>query len=297
MIRNPSTNVPAQPQAPVMAFDPSSLPLTHIVSLRSKLSQIIDSLNSLTYTIDGEGRPGMSSWPEILSKYNNLLAQSHTLITTLSGAHIPQPARRPGEAKKEKINAFETIAFHPLMTAGNMDEAHHGMLENLLRTEPHPDVIKRWDETVRRFVDKRGGLGDSRDVIKEMTQFKEDHDARVKRASDIVESLRDRWDWKMRISDETPGTGEDLFGDESEPEEEDWKPSQIKPMDLEKADEPMLSQSQPQTQMSTTMQEDPVESRQPPPPTQQTAVEDEKIFSDEDDDSDDDDDLEDVMET
>jgi hypothetical protein len=281
-----------------MAFDPSSLPLTHLVSLRSKLSQIIDSLNSLTYTIDGEGRPGMSSWPEILSKYNNLLAQSHTLITTLSGAHIPQPARRPGEAKRERINAFETIALHPLMTSGsgpsNVDEGHHGMLENLLRTEPHSDVIKRWDETVRRFVDKRGGLGDSRDVIKEMTQFKEDHDARVKRALDIVETLRDKYDWKMRVSDDAPEAGDDLFGDDSESEEEGWKASQRKPMELENADEPMQTPSQPQTQGSTMMQEDPVNSQQPPPPTQQT--EDEGIFSG-DDDSDDDDDLEDVMES
>ncbi|KAG9056232.1 hypothetical protein FS842_011331 [Serendipita sp. 407] len=119
MIRNnPSNTLPSSVPPPVMRFESSNLPLTHIVSLRSKLSQIIESLNALTYTIDADGRPGMSSWPEILSKYNNLLTQSHTLINTLAGAHIPQPPRRAGEARRERINPFETIALHPLIMSG-----------------------------------------------------------------------------------------------------------------------------------------------------------------------------------
>ena len=316
-----------------MNFDPSSLPLPHLVSLRSKLSQIIDSLNTLTLLIAGNdiNAMGMASWPDILAKYNNLLTQSHTLITTLSGAHLPQPARRPGEARRERGNPYEGIVLHPfnLVTppvdasgaggTGVIDEAHQGMLENLLRTDPHPEVIKRWDASVRRFVERRkggditlragdgtgaGGLAliggidsarEAQDIIKEMTGVREGHDARIERAMRVVEELRDRWDWKMRVGVEE----DDLFGDnEGAP-----RPGML----LDDGDIRMGTQTQSmlgsqsqtvhmdtQSQPSRMETQDSGTSGQLPPTTQQTVVDEEDMFSASDDD--DDDDLEDVME-
>ncbi|KIM24890.1 hypothetical protein M408DRAFT_228196 [Serendipita vermifera MAFF 305830] len=355
---NTALFAPASAPVPQMSFDPSSLPLPHLVSLRSKLSQIIDSLNNLTLLIAGNdvNALGMASWPDILAKYTNLLTQSQSLMTTLSGAHLPQPARRPGEARRERGNPYEGIVLHPFLltspdtaaattTSGTaatsaVDEAHQGMLENLLRTDPHPEVIKRWDASVRRFVERRkggdvtlrtagdgtgagvGGLAllggidparEAQDIIKEMTGVREGHDARIERAMRVVEELRDRWDWKMRVGVEE----EDLFGD-NEGEEGGGGGAGANPtqssvgtgMLLDDGDTGMGtqtqsilgSQSQSQTvHMDTQSQpsrmdtQTSVLSGQPPPPTQHTAADDEEdMFSASDDD--DDDDLEDVME-
>ncbi|KAG8813546.1 hypothetical protein FRC17_001501 [Serendipita sp. 399] len=347
MIRNaPSNTLPTSAPLPVMRFEPSNLPLTHIVSLRSKLSQIIESLNALTYSIDADGRPGMSSWPDILSKYNNLLTQSHTLINTLSGAHIPQPPRKAGEARRERINPFETIALHPLIlstpaaaaaptssgqtvngitvpstsaTSTGFDETHHGMLENLLRTDPHSEVIKRWDETVRRFVERRKGgtQVEPQDVIKEMTAMKEGHDARIERAMRVVEDLREKWDWKMRVTLDDPLPGgdddddddddddEDLFGDDEDMDEPSVPPAWLGTPKQSNAipvpsqpDEVMRTPSQSmeysQNQSQAGMDVSSMNSSQPPPPTQHTTTQDTEMIFDSDD-SDDDDDLEDVM--
>ncbi|CCA67375.1 hypothetical protein PIIN_01206 [Serendipita indica DSM 11827] len=327
MIRNPAAQTT---QGPITNFDPSNLPVAHLISLRARLSQIIESLNVLTYTIDGEGRPGMSSWPEILSKYNNLLAQSHNLINTLSGEHFPQPPRRPGEPERERINPFETIALHPLSvttnpsvpnptagtlsaaqtttgSSGNFDDTHHGMLENLLRTDPHPAVIKRWDDTVRRFAERRKGGGsqiEPQDVIKEMLEMKEGHDARIERALRVIADLRERWEWKMRVSfDERVGDGEDLFSDDDSGDEvEEVTKTDPPRMGMgtqemktatQSSDETMRTQTQSmhtQTQSMATQTQSMV-----------TQTQDESMFSndedDDDDDDDDDEDMENVLES
>jgi hypothetical protein len=326
-------------QAPQMTFDPSTLPITHLVSLRSKLSQIIESLSTLTHLISGDDMigagpmgMGMASWPDILAKYNNLLAQSHTLINTLSGAHLPQPARRPGEARKERGNPYEGIVLHPFLlpdAAGTVDEAQQGMLENLFRTEPHPEVIKRWDATVRRFVERRKGGGgpgtmdttnaskvvnivvgvdpvrEAQDIVKEMTAVKEGHDARIERAMRVVDELKERWDWKMRVGVDGDVDGEDLFGDD----ENDSVNGKAGGMLVDSGDEAMGTQTQsmlgsqsqrnPTVYMDTATQQSRMETQgsvvtQPPPPSQEIADDEEDMFSASEDD--DDDDLEDVME-
>lgn len=326
---NATLSTQASAPGPQMNFNPSSLPLPHLVSLRSKLSQIIDSLNSLTLLIAGNdiNAMGMASWPDILAKYNNLLTQSHTLITTLSGAHLPQPARRPGEARRERTNPYEGIVLHPFNLvvpdpAGGtavVDEAQQGMLENLLRTDPHPEVIKRWDASIRRFVERRkggdvtlrdgtgaGGLAllsgidptrEAQDIVKEMTSVREGHDARIERAMRVVEELRDKWDWKMRVGTEE----DDLFGD-NEGEDNASRPGMVVDdgdIHMGTQTQSMLgSQSQTvhmdtQSQPSQMDTQTSVLSGQVPPPTQETAVDEEDMFSASEDD---DDDLEDVME-
>ena len=310
MIRNAPASA-ASVQVPVQNFDPTGLPLAHLVALRSKLNQIIESLFTLIRTIDGDGLPGMAAWPDILSKYNNLLIQSHTLITSLSGVDIPQPARRPGEARRERINPFETIALHPLTVngpsgpgSGGLEEPpHHGMLENLLRTDPHPEVIKRWDETVRRFVERRkGGIQvEPQDVMKEMIAMREGHDARIDRALKVVEELRDRWDWKARVAldemdeaeegrNDGSSEGPIVIDDDDDDEEEEEEDTTMK------TQEGTQTQTPAPTASGQPMQEDTQDSMQPPPTTQNTIDERDNMFSDDSsDDEDDDDEFEDVM--
>lgn len=169
----------------------------------------------------------MAPWPDILAKYNNLLMQSHSLVESLSGREIPQQGARRGD----KSNVWEGIVLHPLTlaqpanppsgtsTSGATnpdDPLFTGILENLLRTEPHPDIIKTWDATVKRFVERRkGGTSvENEDIVKEMVGIREGHDARVERARKVVEELRERWDWRLRVGEDDEGADLGLIGTE-----------------------------------------------------------------------------------
>ena len=145
--------------------------------------------------------PGMTSWPDILAKYNNLLAQTHSLSESLSGKHIPAPPRKPGEPPRPRVNQFEMIALHPLIS---LNELQTNMTINLLKTQPLPEVMSRADESIARFAEKRKDGADDLDVIKEMQQIREGHDAKVDRALKSVMELKDKYDWKMRMAFDEP---------------------------------------------------------------------------------------------
>ena len=189
------------PRPRQIQFNPDPVPLPHVENLKSKISQITDSLNVLASTIDGGGMPGMTSWPDILAKYNNLLAQTHSLSESLSGKHIPAPPRKPGEPPRPRVNQFEMIALHPLIS---LNELQTNMTVNLLRTQPIPEVMSKADESIARFAEKRKDGADDFDVIKEMQQIREGHDAKVDRALKSVMELKDKYDWKMRMAFDEP---------------------------------------------------------------------------------------------
>ena len=191
----------AAPRPRQIQFNPEPVPLPHVENLKSKISQITDSLNVLAGTIDGGGMPGMTSWPDILAKYNNLLAQTHSLSESLSGKHIPAPPRKPGEPPRPRVNQFEMIALHPLIS---LNELQTNMTVNLLKTQPLPEVMSRADESIARFAEKRKDGADDFDVIKEMQQIREGHDAKVDRALKSVMELKDKYYWKMRMAFDEP---------------------------------------------------------------------------------------------
>jgi len=156
--------------------------------------------------------PGMTSWPDILAKYNNLLAQTHSLSESLSGKHIPAPPRKPGEPPRPRVNQFEMIALHPLIS---LNELQTNMTVNLLKTQPLPEVMNKADESIARFAEKRKDGADDFDVIKEMQQIREGHDAKVDRALKSVMELKDKYDWKMRMAFDEP-EDETMGGQENE---------------------------------------------------------------------------------
>jgi len=159
--------------------------------------------------------PGMTSWPDILAKYNNLLAQTHSLSESLSGKHIPPPPRKPGELPRPRVNQFEMIALHPLIS---LNELQTNMTVNLLKTQPLPEVMSRADESIAQFAEKRKDGADDFDIIKEMQQIREGHDAKVDRALKSVMGLKDKYDWKMRMAFDEP-EDETMEGQEQETEE------------------------------------------------------------------------------
>ncbi|KAJ7596068.1 hypothetical protein C8J56DRAFT_884197 [Mycena floridula] len=209
---------------PELPFDASSLPLASLESLRFKANQIIESINTLMRTIDGHPN-GMPAWPDVLSKYNILLSQTHNFSTSLVNP-IQTAAVRSNGFGAPSGNPFETTALHPCI--GMTDTQLDNDVIPLLRNQQTMEVLKVENDTVRRLSEHmatRGSIGvlsgavpsgrkpEYEDVLRECTEIREAHDHRVERAVRAVTMLRDRFDWKQRVEVQV-----------EEPEELTWDP-------------------------------------------------------------------------
>ena len=114
----PSTGLP---------FDLQNLPVGQLESLRFKANQIIESIQLLQRTVEMGGQNVMPAWPDILSKYNILLSQSHNLSMSLLGAHQASTATLG--------NPYEKIALHPRvpLTDAQLDNELIPLLRNLVQ--------------------------------------------------------------------------------------------------------------------------------------------------------------------
>ncbi|KAI9069403.1 hypothetical protein FKP32DRAFT_1586908 [Trametes sanguinea] len=219
-----SSNYPALPalqtsETAGLPFDLQALPVSQLESLRFKANQIIESIQLLQRTIEMGGQPMMQAWPDILSKYNILLSQSHNLSMSLVGAHQ--------SGTNTQGNPYEKIALHPRvpLTDAQLDNE----LLPLLRNQQTTDVLRFENETVRHLaehMETKGSLGvlghvprpggkhvEYDDVLRECDQIRMEHDQRVERATRAVMLLREKYDWKARVEVE-----------QEEPEELDWDP-------------------------------------------------------------------------
>ncbi|KAF9788121.1 hypothetical protein BJ322DRAFT_607162 [Thelephora terrestris] len=189
----------------------TNLPVAQLESLRFKVNQTIDSILHLRRILEVQGQNVMPQWPTILTRYNILLSQTHSLSTSLATT-----------SPKSNINTFESLALHPTLglTDAQFDAGIIPFLRNLQTTE----VLRVENETVRRMSEhtRTGGTlgivsGASKasheDVIRECDQIKLEHDDRVDRAVKAVTMLREKYDWKARVMVE-----------QEEPEELDWDP-------------------------------------------------------------------------
>ncbi|KAI0794925.1 hypothetical protein C8Q75DRAFT_748058 [Abortiporus biennis] len=217
---------------------PSPLPISQLESLRFKTNQIIESIQLLQWTIEAGGQNAMPAWPDILSKYNILLSQSHSLSTSLSAAYQPTSTSRVNGASTNQ-NPFEKLALHPsvALTETQLDNE----LIPLLRNQQTTDVLKLENDTVRGLAEHmrtKGSIGvlapppttnsllrlgmgmDSNpkrteydDVLRECEEIRVEHDLRMERAIRAVTMLREKYDWKARVE-----------VDQEEPEELEWDP-------------------------------------------------------------------------
>ncbi|KAF8066766.1 hypothetical protein FPV67DRAFT_1370634, partial [Lyophyllum atratum] len=219
----------------------SGLPISQLESLKFKSSQIIDSILSLQRTIEAGHMAAMPAWPDILSKYNILLSQTHSfsmgLTGTLSAAAAStsaQLAARGGTAPPAG-NLLERVALHP--TAPMPDTQLDTEVIPLLRNQQTTDVLRDENETVRRLAEHmttRGSLGvlgappaqqqppfgmgakkpvEYADVLRECDEIRDAHDRRVDRAVRAVLMLREKYEWRARVEVEV-----------EEPEELEWDP-------------------------------------------------------------------------
>lgn len=216
---------------------PMALPISQLESLKFKANQIIDSIQGLQRTIEAGHQAVMPAWPDILSKYNLLLSQTHSFSTSLMGnPSLQAPAGG-------RVNPFEKIALHPnvSMTDAQLD----GEVIPLLRNQQTMDVLRMENETVRCLAEHMvtkgsvgvlNGVGPSprdmtasgygyangmraakkveyEDVLAECDEIRSAHDRRVERAVRAVTMLRDKFEWKQRVEVEV-----------EEPEELEWDP-------------------------------------------------------------------------
>ena len=227
-------------QAPVLlpGLDPSYLPTSQLESLRSKINQMIESIQLLQRTVEVGGQNVMPAWPDILSKYTILLSQSHNLSMSLVNTYSSSTARTngAGTAHTPSTNPYERLALHP--TASMTDVQLDNEVIPLLRNQQTTDVLRLENETVRHLAEHmatRGSLGvlappppvamhlhgrrdavkrpEYEDVLRECEQIKIEHDERVDRAVRAVMLLREKYDWKARVE-----------VDQEEPEELEWDP-------------------------------------------------------------------------
>ncbi|KAJ3837028.1 hypothetical protein EV361DRAFT_924768 [Lentinula raphanica] len=152
------------PVASELAFDPSSLPVAQLESLRFKANQIIESIKALQLTIDFHPA-AISSWPDILSKYNLLLSQTHNFSSSLttpiqSGSTTNGAGLANGNGSGPKTSPFEKIALHPRLPV--TDVQLDTEIIPLLRNQQTTDVLNLENETVRRLSEHmvtRGSVG------------------------------------------------------------------------------------------------------------------------------------------
>ncbi|KAH7890426.1 hypothetical protein F5I97DRAFT_28274 [Phlebopus sp. FC_14] len=223
---------PASINVPQLEFEPSTLPVSQLESLRFKANQIIESIQTLQRTVEVGGANAMPAWPDILSKYNVILSQTHSFSTSLIS-----PPSASQTYSQQTGSPYEKIALHP--GVGMTDAQLDNDLIPLLRNQQTTDVLHMENATVRRLAEcmaTRGAIATSglqdqngkpttafgvkrkvthEDVLRECAEIREAHDRRVDRAVRAVLMLRDKFMWKERVEVEEP-----------EPEELEWDPRQ-----------------------------------------------------------------------
>lgn len=211
--------------------DQPQLPVGQLESLKFKINQILESMNQLRWTLHmAMEQNTVPSWPEILSKYNILLSQTHSLSSSLVA-----PIQTRQSAGTTVPNPYEQLVVHP--KSSNVGD---GKVLDLLRTLPSLGVYEMENESVRRLsghMSTRGSVGvlspvknapatrfgasankpekkpEYEDVLAECQDMQHAHDRRVERAVRAIALLNAKYEWKQRVQVEV-----------EEPEELDWDP-------------------------------------------------------------------------
>ncbi|KAI0051531.1 hypothetical protein FA95DRAFT_234971 [Auriscalpium vulgare] len=158
------------------------LPLAQLESLKFKAIQLIDSLTSLQALLQYGHTAAMPPWPDILAKYAVLVSQTHVFASSLS--------------------PVAGLSLHPRV--GLSEVLFDGEVIPLLRNQQTMDVLRAETLAVRRLAAHIGIDLDSQQeharVLNACSQIRQEHDARTDRAKRAVALLREKYDWKVRVS-------------------------------------------------------------------------------------------------
>lgn len=220
---------------PQLIFDSNALPISQLESLRFKANQIVESIQTLQRTIEAGGQNVMPPWPDILSKYNLILSQTHSFYSSLTSSL--SASQQSSLSQTQTRSPYEKIVLHPAV--GMTDQQFDNEMIPLLRNQQTTDVLQQENATVRRLAEcmvTRGTLATSgmqnqsdqpmpgvgmgrthrvtqEDILRECAEIRDAHDRRVERAERAVLLLRDKYEWKQRVEVEV-----------EEPEELEWDP-------------------------------------------------------------------------
>ncbi|KAF9465898.1 hypothetical protein BDZ94DRAFT_275619 [Collybia nuda] len=247
ILANASSSLPESSTSNSLAHVTTSpLPVSQLESLKFKANQIIDSIQALQRTIENGHQAAMPAWPDILSKYNILLSQTHSFSLGLAGNQNLNSGRTfNGGSSGGPSNPLERVVLHP--SVGMTDAQMDSEVAPLLRNQQTLDVLRMENETVRRIAEHMttkgsiavlggagptpprdmtgsgfgfgNGLGAVRgkveyeDVLRECEEIRSAHDRRIERAVRAVAMLKEKFDWKQRVEVEV-----------EEPEELEWDP-------------------------------------------------------------------------
>jgi hypothetical protein len=124
--------------------------------------------------------------PEILTKYNLVLQQVHTLFRSLSAEGT------------NRANPLPNLVIHPPepIPEGPPDLE----FSSLLRMMRLPSVLAADEVTAAKFSQSGPSKKPSDDeILTDMAAIRDDHDARVERGLKAVQMLRDQYNWKIRV--------------------------------------------------------------------------------------------------
>ncbi len=137
------------------------------------------------------------SRPELLSKYNVILTQTHSLMLSVSQAASTNPAT--GRRMK---NPLPSVVIHPAqpVSEGQIDNA----LSSLLRMMRLPEVLDS-DKRMVAAMSGSNALDPKTDeqIIAIMDAIRKEHDSRVERANMAVRMLAEKYNWRRRVGDGT----------------------------------------------------------------------------------------------
>lgn len=135
----------------------------------------------------------LTSRPEVLSRYNILLSQTHSLSNTMTGANADSidftgPFANPN-------NALKQLSLHPSAASHPADQDN--VLGVLLRTKQIPEIEKEEE----RLANLQTKEGDDETLIDELVGQIRAHDKAVQEAHDHIVELRDQTEWAGRLED------------------------------------------------------------------------------------------------
>ncbi|KAG8948527.1 hypothetical protein FRC04_009737 [Tulasnella sp. 424] len=227
-----------QPPPPTLSYDANkTLPIPQLRSLRTHIHTLRARIAELHATIHGYGDPNPPFWPDILTKYNNILQQTALISEQLSVSMTPAgslaAAVAASQAQSENWprpphNSLTHLLIHPLAPVPLELNNYVG---NLVHTNRSPDVITRDDQAAAAF--QRSLDQAPQDVVDDMRSIRDEHDARASRALRAVEMLREHFPMRAR-----PDFSQEMDQDQDKVEREGASP------DNESAEEEVEQQVQ-----------------------------------------------------
>ncbi|KLO12306.1 hypothetical protein SCHPADRAFT_424208 [Schizopora paradoxa] len=193
----------------------SSLPRGQLESARFKVIQLMESIQSLQRVLEAGGQNVMPSWPDILTKYNVLLSQTHNLSNSLiaQGSSASSSKATPAGAALAlaTANPLERLALVPsaVLTETQFDNDVVPLLRNIQTIEVlrlETDVVRRLGErlpSAAMLKDRPTASETHSAVIQDCERIRTEHDSRCERAVRAVALLREKYDWKARVAVET----------------------------------------------------------------------------------------------